>query len=228
MRILLIDDDGQLLRELATLLTNAGHVVIAHERAVVGFEAALHEAFDIVITDVNMPELDGLTLCKRLRERGSQVPLLMLTSRDSELDEALGLELGADDYISKPFRPRSLLARIDAVARRAMPSPATTQRCIKHGRLRICLDEYSVDVDGLVVPTTATEFRILGTLAQSPGRVFTRDRLMELARADETIVTPRIIDTYIARLRKKLGALDSAIALQIETVAGVGYRWRRM
>jgi DNA-binding response OmpR family regulator len=228
-KLLLIDDDVAFVESLRSLLVDEGFEVEAQTDSTVGFSRAVTGDFAMVICDITMPRLDGLTLCKRLRERGCATPLLLVTSRDSELDEALGLELGADDYISKPFHPRVLLARIHAVQRRTNAVAGTTldpSNEIVRGDLRLRPDQYVVIVKSQSLVTTATEFRILQALVEAPGRVFSRDRLMEKSRADDTIVTGRIIDTYIARLRKKIAAVDEDIATQLETVSGVGYRWR--
>ena len=229
-RVLLIDDDRSLLDVLALSLEDAGHQVdLASDGAAGLARLDASPPPDVVISDVNLPQVDGFTLVRRARAAGHTIPIVLLTSRDSEIDEALGLELGADDYVSKPFSVRVLLARVSALVRRARPQAepdgageATTLRA---GDLLIDSARLEVRWQGTAITTTLTELRLLEILARGPGVVWTRDKLLDGLRGHDTHVAPRLIDTYVRRLRKKLEALDPGFD-RIETVIGAGYRWR--
>jgi DNA-binding response OmpR family regulator len=225
-RVLLIDDDPALLDVLALAFEDAGHEVITAHDGRSGFEAIQTSAPAAVISDVNMPGLDGFALCRRLRAANNLVPLILLTSRDNEIDEALGLELGADDYVTKPFSTRVLLARVDALLRRdsLRRRPAATQT-ITTGALELDPERLEARYRGQSISVTVTEFRLLECLAKRPGIVFSREKLLELIRGDGSVVVDRIIDTYIRRLRRKLEAIDPDFQ-SIETVVGAGYRWK--
>jgi DNA-binding response OmpR family regulator len=237
-RILLIDDDASLLDVLALAFEEAGYDVRTAADGRAGLAASRARDVDVVITDVNMPLLDGFQLCRALRAERRHLPILLLTSRDSEIDEALGLELGADDYVAKPFRTRVLLARVAALLRRealrqgsaesrALPEAAEANgaRAITRGALELDPDRIEVRYARVAIPVTVTEFRLLECLARRPGVVLSRDRLLELLRGDDSVVADRIIDTYVRRLRKKLQEVDAAFD-RIETVIGAGYRWK--
>ncbi len=227
-RILLIDDDPALLDALCMAFEDAGHTPISAPDGLRGWRAFEAEAPDLIVSDVNLPGLDGFSFARRLRERGFATPLILLTSRDGEIDEALGLELGADDYVTKPFSTRVLLARVSALLRRelarATPQPgADAARTV--GALMLDAERIEVRYADQQVEVTLTEFRLLDALASRPGVVFNRERLLDLGRADDSVVDARLIDTYIRRLRRKLEAIDPDFA-DIETVIGAGYRWR--
>ena len=226
-RILLIDDDASLLDALSLAFEDAGHEVLTAADGARGLEAVKKEKPDAVISDVNMPGLDGFALCRKLRESGNAVPLVLLTSRDDEIDEALGLELGADDYVAKPFSTRVLLARIAALLRRdAMRAAQKTERAaVTRGALELFPERLEVRYAGKPVVATVTEFRLLEAMASRAGNVLSRDRLLEIVRGDESVVAERIIDTYVRRLRRKLEAIDAGFD-RIETVIGAGYRWK--
>lgn len=225
--ILVADDDPQLLQTLALALELDGHKVISVADG--GAALARIEAGGItaLISDVNMPRLDGFSLCRTLRERGHTLPILLLTSRDGEIDEALGLDLGADDYLTKPCSLRILRARLRALLRRARPpaaAPAPDEETIERHALRVDLSRLTVHFQDQPLTVTVTEIRLLAALMRHPGRVYSRERLLARAREDEdSVVAPRLIDTYIARLRRKLRAIDPDSHL-IETVVGAGYR----
>lgn len=225
-RILLIDDDASLLDALAMAFEDAGHSVLTAADGVHGMERVAGERPDAIVSDVNMPGLDGFSLCRKLRANGDGTPLVLLTSRDNEVDEMNGLELGADDYVAKPFSTRVLLARVSALLRRdAMKAAATSERPIAAGLLELFPGRLEVRYAKQAVTTTVTEFRLLEALATRAGNVLSRDRLLELVRGDDSVVVERIIDTYIRRLRRKLEAVDPAFD-RIETVIGAGYRWK--
>jgi DNA-binding response OmpR family regulator len=224
--ILLIEDDAALADVLALGLEDAGYRVVKARDGVDGLERIARERPALVVSDVNMPRLDGFSLCRRLREQANMVPLVLLTSRDSEIDQALGLELGADDYVVKPVSLRVLCARVHALLRREelRRTPATAQ-LLRAGMLEIDTERLEARYRGSAIETTLTELRLLEALARRPGVVHSRDRLLELARGDDSVVDPRLIDTYVRRLRRKLEAIEAEFD-GIETVVGAGYRWR--
>jgi DNA-binding response OmpR family regulator len=226
-RILLIDDDESLLDVLSLAIEDASHQVAVARDGLEGLRLARADRPELILCDVNLPRLDGFSLCRQLRAAGDRTPLVLLTSRDSEIDEALGLELGADDYVSKPFSTRVLLARVAALLRREQlrtggAAAAAPLRC---GQLELDPDRLSVTYAGTPLAVTVTEFRLLEALARRPGIVLSRARLLEAVRGDESVVADRIIDTYVRRLRRKLEAIDAEFCC-IETVIGAGYRWR--
>ena len=224
-RVLFVDDDPVLRDVLSLALTEAGHEVALAEDGAAALAAILVAAPDVLVADVNMPRLDGFALCKRLREKGLTLPILLLTSRDTEIDEALGLELGADDYVTKPFSTRVLLARIATLARRtAARATSETYEVVRAGALELDLGRLSGRFHGTALQLTLTELRLLEALARRPGIVLGRSRLLDLVRNDDATVTGRVIDTYVRRLRRKLEAIDPGFT-GIETVVGAGYRW---
>ena len=227
-RIVLIDDDPSLLDVLALALEDEGLEVVTAPDGREGLQRIATSAPDLVVSDINMPGLDGFSLCRQVRQDGNDVPIILLTSRDSEIDEALGLELGADDYVIKPFSSRVLIARMKALLRRESlrreAEPSRTER-LQVGQLCLDPERLSAEYAQQPVAVTVTEFRLLESLARRPGIVFSRDRLLELIRGDDSVVAPRIIDTYVRRLRRKLEMVHPGFD-DIETVVGAGYRWR--
>jgi len=226
-RVLLIDDDASLRDILSLSLEDAGFTVDIASDGREGLRKALEATADLVISDVNMPHIDGFSLCRQLRERGVRTPLILLTSRDTEIDEALGLELGADDFMSKPFSTRVLLARIQALLRREQlrADEEAGGEVLTVGELVLDPERIEVRYRGQQVEVTVTEYRLLDALARRPGVVFSRQRLMDLIRGDDSIVVERIIDTYVRRLRRKLEEISTEFD-RIETIVGAGYRWR--
>ncbi len=225
--LLLVDDDAALVGVLASALTEEGFDVVTARDGRAGLAAFAAGRFDLVVLDVLMPELDGLELCRRLRQ-GSKVPVIFLTSRADEVDRITGLETGADDYVTKPFSTRELVARIRAVLRRTAPVEATTaapSEVLRVGLLAIDLGRFEVTWKGAPATLTRSEFLVFAALARTPGFVLSRDRLIDLARGDDVVITERTIDTFIKRIRQKLHAIDPAFDA-IETVVGVGYRLR--
>lgn len=225
--ILLIEDDAALVDVLSLAFEDAGHAVASARDGVEGLGRIERDRPDLVVSDVNMPRLDGFTLCRRLREAGNAVPLILLTSRDSEIDQALGLELGADDYVIKPFSTRVLLARMGALLRRQelRQSPAPRPAGVAVGGLELDPERLEARYLGALFEVTLTEFRLLEALAGRAGAVLSRDRLLALARGDDSVVDARLVDTYVRRLRRKLTAIEPGFD-RIETVIGAGYRWR--
>ena len=220
-RILVTDDDPNLREVVAYALARQGYHIVEASDGVEALHLLRNGAFDLVVLDVLMPELDGLETCRQLRQF-SQVPVIFLSSRDEELDRVLGLELGGDDYITKPFSPRELVSRVKAVLRRMQRVPAPESPTVRTvGRIQIDVLGHHVHVDSTRVPLTATEFRILLALAQHPGRVYTRDELIERAYSDVRHVSARTLDSHVRHVRAKLREVD---ADYLETVHGVGFR----
>ncbi|BAE50648.1 Response regulator consisting of a CheY-like receiver domain and a winged-helix DNA-binding domain [Paramagnetospirillum magneticum AMB-1] len=197
--------------------------VVEAENGVEALERAEAEAPDLIVLDIMMPEMDGTEVCRRLR-RHSRVPIIFLSSRDDEIDRVLGLELGGDDYVGKPFSPRELVARVKAVLRRMQPdqSPdAIAKTELRCGRLRLDLEGFRAFWDEAEVVLTVTEFSILRTLAERPGKVFSRDGLMDGAYALDHYVSDRTIDSHVRRVRAKFQAAGGG---PVETVHGLGYK----
>jgi DNA-binding response OmpR family regulator len=224
--ILLVDDEESVQKLLTYPLERDGFRVVQArdgDEALARFDA---EPIDLVVLDVMLPHLDGLEVCKHLRARSS-VPIIMLTARDDELDKVLGLELGADDYITKPFSIREFRSRVRALLRRASAPPhqALADEVLEADGLRIDSARRSVELDGEPVHLTYVEFELLRTLASRPGRVFSRQALLEAIRGSSDYREPRTIDVHIRHLREKLerDARDPHFLL---TVRGVGYRFR--
>ena len=254
-RILIVDDDPHIREVIRFALQKAGFVT---DEAVNGRDAL--DRFessrpDLLVLDILMPEMDGTEVCRRIRYRGpskgssdrdptDRVPIIFLSSKSDEIDRVLGLELGGDDYVTKPFSPRELVARVRAVLRRVAPQPSSsspsvstagpigaaagsgggsnnTQAVLAHGALRLDPDRFEATWNGEIVPLTVTEFGLLQALMGRPGKVFTRDELMQLAYRDHVVVSDRTINSHIKRLRRKL---SKAGAEPIETVHGLGYR----
>jgi two-component system OmpR family response regulator len=219
--VLIVDDDAHIRDVVRYALTAAG---FRTAEAADGHQALARFASarpDLVILDVMMPELDGTEVCRRLRAT-SRVPIVFLSSRDEDVDRIVGLELGGDDYIGKPFSPRELVARVRAVLRRVGEREvAAPPRLLQHGALRLDLDRFAVSFRGADVALTATEFGILRTLLGYPGKVFSRDELMTAAYDGEAVVSDRTIDSHVRRVRAKLHACG---ADPIVTVHGVGYK----
>ena len=223
--ILVVDDDPHIREVICFALKKEGFATVEAENGEQALTRFQETPPDLVVLDIIMPELDGTEVCKALR-RVSAVPIVFLSSRDDEVDRILGLELGGDDYMTKPFSPRELTARVRAILRRgkgeAPHEPkAPGGRWIEHGRLRLDLDRYAAFWQGQEVVLTLTEFGILRTLLSQPGKVFNRDRLMDGSYQDYRVVSDRTIDSHVRRVRAKFKALG---ADPIETLHGIGYR----
>jgi two-component system OmpR family response regulator len=219
-RILVIDDDPGLTELLAEYLQARGLAVVTAPDGERGLERLRGGGIDLVILDVMMPGKDGFEVCREIRA-SSAVPVIMLTARGDELDRIVGLELGADDYLPKPFNPRELLARISAVLRRRGAAAAASE-VIGAAGVRLDPERREVRVDGQPVELTTTEFEILRVLVGSAGRVVPRERLMELARGPDWAAFERSVDVHVSHLRRKLGD-DPRSPQRIKTVRGVGY-----
>ncbi|MEZ4458278.1 MAG: response regulator transcription factor [bacterium] len=228
-RILLVDDDQSVLDVLAMAFEDEGYEVVTAPDGQQALVSIANNRPDVMISDVNMPRLDGFSVCRRLRESGDELPMILLTSRDNDIDEALGLELGADDYVAKPFSTRVLVARVKALLRRQEIKTTDTPRqqdILELLDVRIDPETMEVRFQSESLSLTVTEFRMVEAFVRRPGVVLSRDRLMELARGDDSIVADRIVDTYVRRLRRKFEAVDADFD-RIETVIGAGYRWKR-
>jgi two-component system OmpR family response regulator len=221
-KILLIDDDPHIRDIVRFALAREGFGVIEAEDGAKGLALAAAQMPDLIILDISMPELDGTEVCRRIR-RGSRVPIIFLSARDDEIDRILGLELGGDDYVSKPFSPRELVARVKAVLRRLderMPLPQTDNQ-MHHGMLRLDLDGHQAYWGDGEIVLTVTEFALLRTLAGRPGKVFSREGLMDGAYALNHYVSDRTVDSHIRRVRAKFQAAGGT---PVETVHGLGYK----
>jgi two-component system, OmpR family, response regulator ChvI len=228
--IALVDDDRNILTSLSVTLQSEGFVTRLYSDGEAALKALTENPPDLAVLDIKMPKMDGMELLRRLREK-SDFPVIFLTSKDEELDEALGLAMGADDYIAKPFSQRLLLARIRAVLRRtemrARPSAEDEEAQaeeIVRGRLAMDPARHRVKWAGRDVTLTVTEFMILEALAQRPGVVKSRNQLMDVAYQDDIYVDDRTIDSHIKRMRRKFRATDDDFGA-IETLYGVGYRF---
>jgi DNA-binding response OmpR family regulator len=219
LRVLCIDDDTRLFELLASFLEPNGVALVHAADGRQGLAALEGGVFDAVLLDVMMPGIDGLEVCKRIRQK-SQVPVIMLTAKGDETDRVVGLELGADDYVPKPFSPRELLARLRAVLRRTSPETAAPTLAVRN--IVIDVSARDVRVAGAAVELTGIEFDILLTLARRPGRVVPRDTLLAQAGRDDVTVGDRTVDVHVSHLRRKLGD-DPRAPRIIKTVRGVGY-----
>lgn len=233
--ILIVDDDPHIREVVRFALRKAGYAIVEASdgaEALARFDA---DAPDLIVLDILMPEMDGTEVCRRVRAT-SATPIIFLSSRDDEIDRIIGLELGGDDYLTKPFSPRELVARVRAVLRRtqalaqgAPPSSADASgaeagrepQVLSHGALKLDLDRFEARWREIVVVLTVTEFGLLRTLMGYPGKVFSRDELIDGAYGFNHIVTDRTIDSHVRRLRRKFAEVGGE---PIETVHGVGYR----
>ena len=226
-RILVVDDDARLRDLLNRYLAEQGYAVRAVPDATEMNRYLARERYDLMILDLMLPGEDGLSVCRRLRGGGENLPIIMLTAKGDEVDRIVGLEVGADDYLPKPFNPRELLARIQAVLRRRPPvappgAPATEPQVVEFGAFRFNLAARNLTKNGQDVPLTTGEFALLKVLVQHPRTPLSRDKLMELARGREFGAFDRSIDVQVSRLRK-LVEQDPAKPSYIQTVWGFGY-----
>ena len=225
-RILLVEDEPDIAEVLQYNLEKEGFQVELAGRGDAGLEAVRRESPDLILLDLMLPGLDGLEMTRLLKRdpATSHLPIVMLTARSEEVDRIVGLELGADDYISKPFSPREVVLRVKAVLRRLQPEPSegTASELLQVGRIELDISGHQLRLGGKDVPLTATEFRLLRLLMERQGRVQTRGQLLSDVWGYAEDIDSRTVDTHIRRLRRKLGSE----ADRIETVIGVGYRLR--
>ncbi len=228
--IALVDDDRNILTSVSIAMQSEGFSTRVYSDAETALKALTDNPADLGIFDIKMPRMDGLELLRQLRER-SAMPVIFLTSKDEELDEALGLAMGADDYITKPFSQRLLIARVKAILRRASYDNAKSEGAsndepepMVRGKLQMDTARHHVLWDSKPITLTVTEFLILEALANRPGVVRTRDQLMDAAYQDDVYVDDRTIDSHIKRLRRKFREIDKDFAA-IDTLYGAGYRF---
>lgn len=219
--ILVVDDEPKIANICRDYLAAAGFTVLTAVTGPQGLALARKEHPDLVVLDLMLPEMDGLDVCRNLRQE-SQVPIIMLTARVEESDKLVGLELGADDYLTKPFSPRELVARVRTVLRRTA-APAAPLTVIQAGTVTLERSSYQVTWPAGALGLTPTEFEILATLASQPGRIFSRAQLLTAAHGVAFASYERAIDSHIRNLRRKLEA--AAAPVSIVTVHGVGYKW---
>ncbi len=220
--VLVVDDDHKLVSLVRMYLERDGFRVIAAYDGPQALDMFARQRAGFIILDLMLPKVDGITVCRKIRKTSS-VPILMLTAKVEEVDKLVGLQVGADDYVTKPFSPRELVARVHAILRRAAPPGRASQRLVQ-GPLLMDLERYEVRVGGREVRLTPVEFKLLQALMEFPGRVFTRDQLLTHVYAfHEAVVVDRTIDVHIGKMREKLGD-DPAQPRFIETVRGVGYK----
>lgn len=219
--ILVADDDPHIREVIAFALEKAGMQV----QLVSNGEQVIHylqqQTCDLLVLDINMPEMDGLECCRKVRKT-SELPILFLSSRDDEIDRVLGLELGGDDYVTKPFSPRELVARINAILKRTQAVTSHQTQQLKHGNIQVDLDQYTASWQQQAIHLTSTEFTILRYFMQNPQRVLTRDMIMDHAYPIHEVVNDRTIDSHIRHIRHKFqqAGCDSII----ETQHGIGYK----
>jgi two-component system, OmpR family, response regulator len=221
VKVLLVEDDERLAKLTARYLESHGLLVTIASDGAVGLTEALHGNFDVVLLDLMLPRRDGLDVCRELRAK-QDVPIIMVTARGEEADRVLGLELGADDYLAKPFSSRELLARVRAVVRRARGKAGPPQQKLKAGRLALDTATLKATLDGQVLALTTYEFNLLRALAERPGRVLSREQLIDMVRGSADEAFDRSIDVHISRLRQKLGE-DPRHPEILKTVRGAGY-----
>jgi DNA-binding response OmpR family regulator len=222
--ILIVEDDANTSELVALYLRREGFQVVTAGDGEEALALAARHHPDLVILDLMLPKIDGWEVCRRLR-RISDVPVIMLTARDEEIDRVAGLTLGADDYVVKPFSPRELVARVLAVLRRARPDTGSPARVLQQGEVRLDLEKRRLEVRNQVLDVTHHEYVLLEALMRKPGKVFTREELLQrLYPRGEAVVIDRVVDVHIGKLRKKI-EVDPSDPEFILTVRGIGYRF---
>ena len=222
--ILVVDDDPHVREVVTFALEKAGMKTVSAQDGAEALRMVGTDAPSLIVLDVNMPEMDGLEVCKQVR-KSSQIPILFLSSRDDEIDRIIGLEIGGDDYVTKPFSPRELVARVNVILKRMSPQISVDQdnpAQLSFGSVTLDAEQYRIAFAGKSILLTSTEFAMLQGLLRHPGKVFDRDRLMDIAYDDNIHVSDRTIDSHIRNIRQKFQAAGCASI--IETVHGVGYK----
>jgi two-component system OmpR family response regulator len=227
MKVLVVEDDPRIFDVLEYALKAEGYEVQTAQRGREAIEIAKRSSPSLIVLDVGLPDIDGFEVCRSVRTF-SDVPIMFLTSRSDEIDRVVGLEIGGDDYVVKPFSPRELLARIKAIRRRNdRPTTSATENQLenelRYGPITIDSERFRIQCQGREIALTAQEFKLLELLVRHPGRVFTREQVLNRAWAEGGLVTDRTIDVHIKSLRKKFGKFEF-----IETVRGIGYRAREL
>lgn len=221
IRILIVEDDDSLAMSLEDDLRLEGYEVQVARDGELATRQALAEAYDLIVLDLTLPNKDGFEVCRELRRNGRHMPIIMLTARSEDSDKVLGLEIGADDYVTKPFNPRELRARIKAILRR---TGNELHERFRFGNIEVDFSRHELRQDGKFVPITHMEFKLLETLIRNRGRVLSREQLLDQVWGLDNHVTERAVDTHVVNLRKKVEAEPSEPRFII-TVAGVGYRF---
>ena len=227
MKVLIVEDDPRIADVLEYALKAEGHDVQKAQRGREAIEMAERSAPALIVLDVGLPDIDGFEVCRAVR-KFSDVPVIFLTSRSDEIDRVVGLEIGGDDYVVKPFSPRELLARIKAIRRRheriaSVPAETAANSELRYGQITIDPEKFRVRSGNREIVLTVQEFKLLELLVRHPGRVFTREQVLNRAWGDGGLVTDRTIDVHVKSLRKKFGKFEF-----IETVRGIGYRAREL
>lgn len=229
-KILVVDDESSIVTLLQFNIEKAGFDVVTAEDGRTGYELALAEKPDLIVLDLMLPEMDGIEVCKQLRQDKVETPILMLTAKDDELDKIIGLELGADDYLTKPFSPREVVARIKAILRRSAGKSADVElevapkeKALHVGDLKILTESYEVYLQDELLDLTPKEFELLLYLANHRGKVFSRDQLLDAVWNYDYIGETRIVDVHVSHLRDKIEA-DTKKPQYIKTIRGFGYK----
>jgi DNA-binding response OmpR family regulator len=227
MRVLVVEDEADVAEMIRYNLGKEGYDVRLAATGIDALRQAKEAKPDVILLDIMVPQLNGWEICRRLKQDRETVaiPVIMVTGRVEEGDKVLGFEMGADDYVTKPFSPRELLARVRAVVRRGRPGDADAGQVLRAGDLEIDRRRFEVKMKGRLVELTRKEFDLLATLIRTPGRVFGREELLDLVWGQDGFVEPRTVDVHVARLRAKFTAARAPMPA-IETVRGVGYRFR--
>ena len=221
--VLIVEDDRNTASLVATYLEKEGFATVTAHDGQLALELERRHRPVLVILDIMLPVLDGWEVCRRLR-KDSDVPILMLTAREDEIDRVMGLSLGADDYVVKPFSPRELVERVKAILRRTNQAPARETAVLSHHNLVLDPEKHKVTLAGRPVALTSLEYKLLSVLMRSPGRVFSRNELLDQVYEQGEVVVDRVVDVHIGKLRQKIEA-DPANPALIETVRGFGYRF---
>jgi len=224
LTVLIVDDEYKIRDMVKTYLQNEGYITMEAENGNVALEIIKRDNIDIVLLDVMMPGIDGYQVLREIRMYQKKLPVIMLTAKTDEVDKLVGLEMGSDDYITKPFSLRELVARMKAVLRRSQDNDEIEDEIIERGEIRIMTSKYEVYVNERKLNLTPTEYKILVALSQKPGRVYSRLQLMNIAMGEAYVNYERSIDTHVSNLRKKVED-DPANPKYIQTVYGIGYRF---
>jgi phosphate regulon transcriptional regulator PhoB len=221
--ILVVDDEADLVELISYNLKKEGFSVDSAMDGETALSKIKKGRYDLVVLDLMLPGIQGMELCRILRSdpKTETLPIIMLTAKGEEVDKILGLEMGADDYITKPFSPRELVARVKAVLRRSLEKPSA-EKVLKVGELVIDRERYTLTIKGKPVKLSATEFKLLLFLAERKGKVFNREQLLDAVWSDEAFVEPRTVDVHIRRLRSQIEE-DPAHPRHIKTLRGIGY-----
>jgi DNA-binding response OmpR family regulator len=223
-RVLIVDDELKIVSTVRAYLERDGYTVLTAGNGRTALDVFRRENPDLIILDLMLPEIDGLEVCRQVR-RTSNVPIIMLTARQEDADKLIGLEIGADDYVTKPFSPRELAARVKVILRRAKPGPTAASSRMEVGGLVVDEDRFEASCHGQPVPLTATEFKILAALVRNAGLVLSRGKLLDLLGEDYEGYE-RTIDAHVKNLRRKLREVNISSPCSITTVQGVGYKFQ--